>query len=93
MKKIGARINVSGRVQGVGFRFTSQMLAHEMGITGWVKNSPNGTVEIVVEGPIEKVYQFIDQIKDGPSPAAHVEDVTLTIYEELKHYKSFDILY
>lgn len=93
MKKIGARMIVSGRVQGVGFRFTSQMLANEIGITGWVRNLPDETVEIEAEGPIEKVYQFIDQIKAGPSPAANIEDVALNIYEELKHYKSFDILY
>jgi acylphosphatase len=48
--KISYQAVYSGRVQGVGFRFTAQRLAHELGLTGWVKNLGNGDVELVAEG-------------------------------------------
>ncbi|WP_067836337.1 acylphosphatase [Amphibacillus sediminis] len=93
MAKIHAHMIVHGMVQGVGFRYTTQIKANEIGVTGWVKNQLDDTVEIEVEGEIEKVYQFIDQIKASPSPAARVEDVELSISEELKAYQSFKVVY
>lgn len=93
MTKIGAHMIVSGRVQGVGFRFTTQMKAAEVGVTGWVKNLPNDTVEVEVEGQTEYVYTFIDQIKAGPSPSAQIDDVELNLYEDLKDYQKFTIVY
>ncbi|MCX5750678.1 MAG: acylphosphatase [Candidatus Saganbacteria bacterium] len=48
----------SGRVQGVGFRYTAQEVASMLGITGWVKNSPDGGVEVVAEGEEETLRHF-----------------------------------
>ncbi len=48
MKK-QVRVYYSGRVQGVGFRFTAESIANDLGVTGWVKNSRDGGVEIVAE--------------------------------------------
>lgn len=48
---IRQRLIFYGRVQGVGFRATAQHLARRLGLVGWVKNLPNGAVELVVEGP------------------------------------------
>ena len=63
-----AHIIFSGTVQGVGFRLTAQRYAGNLNITGWVKNLPNGTVEIVAEGPkeeIEKLCLYIEGYFEG----------------------------
>jgi len=70
-------INVSGRVQGVGFRyFTLETARRIEGITGFVKNLPNGSVEIEAEGTKEKLEKFIEEIKKGP-PLSRIKDITL----------------
>ena len=56
----------SGRVQGVGFRYEAESVAHRMGLTGWVKNLPDGRVEVVCEGPKEKIEQMLSELQDGP---------------------------
>ncbi len=63
MKK---RIHVyySGRVQGVGFRFTVERLAIDLGLTGWVKNLPDSKVELVCEGKEEDLHKILDKIDD-----------------------------
>ncbi|SDB90707.1 acylphosphatase [Pelagirhabdus alkalitolerans] len=91
MSELSAHLLVSGRVQGVGFRFTTQQKANEIGVVGWVKNNPDGRVEIEVEGDVESVYTFIDAIKAGPSPSAKVEDVDIDVSEEITGYRSFKI--
>lgn len=53
----------TGRVQGVGFRFTCQDIAREMGITGWVKNLTDGRVEVLAESEEEKVSEFFSRLK------------------------------
>lgn len=65
MKK---RISVfwSGRVQGVGFRYTTESVALELGIGGWVRNLPDGRVEAVAEGPEKKLKLFLERIAAGP---------------------------
>ncbi|SEN45217.1 acylphosphatase [Amphibacillus marinus] len=93
MAKVRAHLVVTGRVQGVGFRYTTQDTANRLGIKGWVKNLANGDVQIEAEGEVKMVYQFIDLIKAGPSRPANVEHVDLSITEELSHYKKFDIHY
>ena len=62
------RIHVfySGRVQGVGFRFTTERVALSLGIMGWVKNLPDGRVEVVSEGEEAKLVLFLEKIKNGP---------------------------
>jgi len=55
-------IYYSGMVQGVGFRFTVQGYAIELGLTGWVKNLPDGRVEVLVEGEEKSIRQFLDAI-------------------------------
>ena len=54
-----------GRVQGVGFRFFVQQTAKEMGLTGWVKNMPDGTVTMEVQGDMAEVEAFAKRIKKG----------------------------
>lgn len=58
------RIHVyySGRVQGVGFRFTAQALAVDLGLTGWAKNLPDGRVELICEGKEKDLAKILDRI-------------------------------
>jgi len=55
-------VRYSGRVQGVGFRFTAERLAVDLGLTGWVKNLPDGQVELVCEGKEEELRKFLEKI-------------------------------
>lgn len=63
---ITKHIYISGHVQGVGFRYYTRKNAMELGITGWVKNLPDGRVEAVLQGPKEHVCSLITRIKKGP---------------------------
>ena len=68
------RYCVRGRVQGVGYRYFALKRAEELGRAGFVRNLPDGTVEIVAEGPDAQLSQFEARLKEGPS-FARVEDV------------------
>ncbi|UTT43900.1 acylphosphatase [Exiguobacterium aurantiacum] len=56
---------VSGRVQGVGFRYFAQATALEYGITGWVRNLNDGTVELQIEGDTERLESYKRALYDG----------------------------
>lgn len=73
------RIHVyySGRVQGVGFRFTAQALAVDLGLTGWVKNLPDGRVELMCEGKQEKLDKVLIKIDSEFSRYIRQKDVNL----------------
>jgi acylphosphatase len=70
------RVLVSGRVQGVFFRDSCQRLAMENGVTGWVRNLPDGRVEAVFEGPADEVGRLVDWTRHGPRHAK-VEEVAV----------------
>lgn len=63
---------ISGRVQGVGFRWFVREEARRLGLAGWVKNLPNGDLELVAEGPAATLESFARTIAKGP-PGARVE--------------------
>lgn len=84
-------ILVNGRVQGVGFRYATKQNADELKLQGWVKNNPDGTVQIRVTGNDNKVQQFITQIRNNPTQFARVDDVTVTKVEDKKTYHHFSI--
>ncbi len=69
MNKKTIFISVTGRVQGVGFRYFVRQKANENNITGWVRNTITGTVEIEASGESENLDIFIDWIKIGPTRA------------------------
>jgi acylphosphatase len=60
---------VHGRVQGVGFRDFTQRRAEELGLTGWVRNQPDGTVEAVAEGDRATLERFLALLNRGPNAA------------------------
>ncbi|MDE3127126.1 MAG: acylphosphatase [Gemmatimonadota bacterium] len=71
------RLVVVGRVQGVGFRWFARETAHALGVAGWVRNMPDGTVVCEVGGPAEVVERFAAELRAGP-PAAEVLEVRVT---------------
>lgn len=69
-----AHLFVSGRVQGVFFRSTTQQKARSLGVKGWVRNLTDGRVETVLEGPEADVRRIVNWSKRGPR-AARVDSV------------------
>jgi acylphosphatase len=65
---------VSGRVQGVFYRASAQQEAMRLGLVGEVRNLPDGSVEVIAEGPKERIEELIAWCRQGP-PAAEVEHV------------------
>jgi acylphosphatase len=63
------RIVVSGRVQGVGFRAFVQRLADELGVTGWVRNRADGSVEAEAVGREPELVRFVEALRAGPRHA------------------------
>jgi len=63
------RVLISGQVQGVFFRDTCRRMAREHGVSGWVRNLPDGRVEAVFEGRAEDVDRLVDWARRGPSRA------------------------
>ena len=69
-----AHATITGRVQGVFYRASTQREAERLGLFGWVRNLPSGQVEAQFEGPREKVEAALAWCAQGP-PSAHVESV------------------
>ena len=67
---------VSGRVQGVGFRYCTAERAESLGVTGWVRNEPDGSVALHAEGPAGAVDALVAWCHDGP-PLARVSNVAV----------------
>jgi len=85
-----AHIVVSGMVQGVGFRYFVQHYATQLGVTGWVRNLPNGDVEIEVEGNRESVESLIVYARRGPRSAV-VTNAAVEWKEYRRQFESFEI--
>ena len=66
---VARRVVVSGHVQGVFFRDRTRREAHRLGVTGWVRNCPDGTVEAHVEGDAAAVGEFVRWCRQGPRQA------------------------
>lgn len=71
-----ARAIVSGRVQGVSYRASCASEARRIGVVGWVRNLPDGTVELEAEGTSDQVARFLAWCEQGP-PAARVERIAV----------------
>lgn len=69
---VGYRIQVWGRVQGVGFRYQTQQLAKRLNIKGFVANELDGSVVVEAEGEVKKILEFVDAVKKSPSPFGDV---------------------
>ena len=84
------RAVVRGRVQGVGFRASTQARAARLGLTGYVRNQIDGSVELVAEGPRGVLDVLLDYLQTGP-PGARVEQVTHEWFSATGEYAVFAV--
>lgn len=81
---------IEGRVQGVGFRFSAAEVAQRLGLRGWVRNVPDGSVEAEFEGPHDQLTQMLTWCRRGPA-MADVAQVFETWHDTPTGYTRFDI--
>ncbi len=91
-KQIQAHVYISGRVQGVSFRWHTRNRAQQLGLTGWVRNTWDGRVEAVFEGPAEKVRQAVAWCHHGERPA-RVENVKVNYKDAGGEFQHFRIVH
>jgi acylphosphatase len=88
--RVARRFIIGGRVQGVGFRWFTHEAAQREGVTGWVRNLPDGRVEAFVEGEAEAVTRIERAVRRGPG-GARVQTVTVDVEDATGAYKDFSI--
>lgn len=81
-------LRISGRVQGVGFRDFIQRRARALGVTGWVRNRSDGSVEAIVQGSDDAVNQIIALARQGPRSARVTE---VSVSDADGHFPEFDL--
>lgn len=87
------QVLVSGRVQGVGYRYFVVEAARLMGVNGWVKNLMDGRVEAELEGTPEIVDALIDRLREGPS-SGHVDHAAVTdLPSDAPRYRDFRVTF
>jgi acylphosphatase len=79
-----------GRVQGVGFRYFTQDIAESLNLTGWVRNLPDGSVEVLAYGPPVILERFLQYLKTGPV-GSRVDSTQFQWLELKEEYKTFEI--
>ncbi len=89
---VGAHIRVTGMVQGVGFRYFAMRHANELGLTGYVKNKADGSVELQVEGAKQVVENFKSILEQGPGYYS-VDKVEITYESYTAKYNRFSVEY
>ena len=89
LEQIRARVLISGRVQGVGYRMSTVDLATDLGLRGWVRNLADGRVEAVFEGNRDVVEEMIRWCQQGP-PGAVVKNVAVE-YEQPEGIQGFQV--
>ncbi|NNL75323.1 MAG: acylphosphatase [Desulfobacterales bacterium] len=89
---VRAQAIISGRVQGVFFRVETQRAADRIGVSGWVRNRSDGTVEAVFEGDRTRVDAVLEWCNEGPRHA-NVTDVNVTWNDYTGEFQGFEITY
>ena len=84
------RVLIEGRVQGVGFRYFTQEAALREGVTGWVRNRPDGQVEALVEGDAEAVTRIERALRSGPR-GARVDRIDIDVEDPTGAYRTFSV--
>ena len=92
MSKKAVQLSICGRVQGVGFRYSTLSAALKLGVSGWVRNEYDSTVTVLCEGDTSLVDAFIRWCRKGP-PSAHVTGVEIKTVPYRGVYSRFSIEY
>lgn len=90
MPQRAIRATINGRVQGVGFRWATRRVAMDLGLTGWVRNRPDGSVEALAQGDEVATDALLDFLRQGP-PGAFVDSVAVEDVESTEGLSGFDI--
>ena len=90
MKRV--HLIISGDVQGVGYRAWAIREANKLELVGWVRNRSDGAVEIIAEGPKDKLDELVTRCQDGPDVAC-VEKVETTWDRVTGEYVTFGVVY
>jgi acylphosphatase len=88
----GRRLLVSGRVQGVGFRWFTRRTAAELGVTGWVRNLPGGDVEVQAAGSPATLARLRQELEQGPG-GARVTSVREEQIAPVPEWESFEVVF
>jgi acylphosphatase len=83
------QITVTGRVQGVGYRYFCQREALELNLTGWARNMPDGSVTLSATGGVEALDEFVAHLKRGPR-LANVENVIVCEHPKVTEFPNFE---
>ena len=83
------RVRFTGRVQHVGFRYTSLYLARELYLTGWVDNLPDGRVELEAQGGVAQLRQLVIRLKSQPH--IHIDRVEIGEIPVLPHERGYHV--
>ena len=89
MMKQQVHVYYSGAVQGVGFRFTAEEIARDLGVAGWVRNLGDGRVEVVAEAPRETLREFLSKINQYFS--SYIKDTDIQWQRASGEFKDFSI--
>jgi acylphosphatase len=85
-------VRITGRVQGIGYRFACIHRARALGITGWVRNRMDESVEAMLQGPPKKLSEICDWLRDD-APAAIVDELEVTVMKPpFQRFDRFDRL-
>ncbi|MCQ8894659.1 MAG: acylphosphatase [Methanolinea sp.] len=87
----GVRVVVSGRVQGVGYRYFVRDVALRLGVAGWVRNNPDGTVSVVAEGERDTLEKFLGEIRARNDPFIRVTDMSVEWTDATHQVRGFEI--
>lgn len=91
-ERAARRWRITGRVQGVGFRHHTRQAARRLGLDGWVRNEPDGSVEVRAAGDPESLDRFEEELRRGPR-AASVDDVEVEELGEPGDWVGFSVRY
>ena len=83
---------VHGRVQGVSFRYHTRTAASTLGLNGWVRNLPDGTVEVLAQGDERDLRELLRWLKDGP-PGSRVDKLDVNWRDPADSTEPFKIIY
>lgn len=82
-------VRITGRVQGVGFRAAAVRQAHLLGVTGWVRNNADGSVQALLQGPHDQVDRMLSWLLTGP-PGARVDEVDSQPQDTGRRYEHYE---
>ena len=88
---ITRRVIFEGRVQGVGFRYTTKEIATGFDVCGWVSNLPDGTVELQVQGEDDEVADYLHEILEESAVAHHIKNHLSEEIPPLENPRGFQI--